>query len=118
MLRIYRDTLTADMKAAFKAAINELLPALVARSLGSDFVPGERMMNTDGRSSNMMSIMSSSRSPLRFYLEDILFLVSYVEVYTLSGSSLADKLKSLSPECFLELLSAIFMVVQVMHLCL
>ncbi|KAL3522923.1 hypothetical protein ACH5RR_015757 [Cinchona calisaya] len=77
VLRIYRDTLTADMKTAFKAAISELLPVLVAKSLGSDFVPGDRMVNTDG-----------------------------------GGSSLADKLKSLSSECFLQLLSAIFIVVQ------
>lgn len=77
VLRIYRDTLTADMKAAFKAAVSELLPVLVAKSLGSEFISGGRMVTADG-----------------------------------GGSSLADKLKNLSPECFLQLLSAIFIVVQ------
>ncbi|CAI9089535.1 OLC1v1024122C1 [Oldenlandia corymbosa var. corymbosa] len=73
VLRMYRDTLTADMKAAFKAAVSEWLPVLVA----SDIVQGERVVDTDG-----------------------------------GGSRLGDKLRSLSPDCFLQLLSAIFVVVQ------
>ena len=48
VLRIYRDTLTADMKTAIKTAVAELLPVLVARPLDSDFAPGERMVDADG----------------------------------------------------------------------
>lgn len=77
VLRIYRDTLTADMKTAIKTAVAELLPVLVARPLDSDFAPGERMVDADG-----------------------------------GGSSLASKLRSLSSESFVQLLGAIFKIVE------
>lgn len=48
MLRLYRDTLTADMKTAIKNAVAELLPLLVSRPLESDFTPGERIADADG----------------------------------------------------------------------
>lgn len=47
-MRIYRDTLTADMKMAIKTSVAELLPVLVARPLESDFSPGERAVDADG----------------------------------------------------------------------
>ncbi|XP_038679794.1 vacuolar protein sorting-associated protein 54, chloroplastic-like isoform X1 [Tripterygium wilfordii] len=80
VLRIYQDTLTADMKSAIKNAVAELLPILIARSLGleSDFIPGERTGDSaDG-----------------------------------GGSSLASKLRSLSSESFVQLLGAIFKIVE------
>lgn len=77
VLRIYRDTLTTNMKMAIKAGVSELLPVLVSQSLGSDFVSGERIVDTDG-----------------------------------AGSSLASRLRSLSPESFLQLLGAIFVIVR------
>ncbi|KAK3212521.1 hypothetical protein Dsin_017227 [Dipteronia sinensis] len=77
VLRMYRDTLTADMKTAIKTAVAELLPVLVARPIESDFTPGERTVDADG-----------------------------------GGSSLASKLRSLSSESFVQLLGAIFMIVQ------
>lgn len=77
VLRIYRDTLTADMKTAIKTAVAELLPILVARPLESDFTPGERTVDADG-----------------------------------GGISLASKLRSLSTESFVQLLGAIFKIVQ------
>ncbi|KAM3343052.1 vacuolar protein sorting-associated protein 54, chloroplastic isoform X1 [Capsicum galapagoense] len=77
LLRIYRDTLTADMKTAIKTAVEELLRVLVAQPLDSDFVAGERVVDTDGGS-----------------------------------SSLASRLRSLPPENFVQLLKAIFMIVQ------
>lgn len=49
VLRIYRDTLTADMKAAIKTAVAELLPVLVARPPESEFGPGERIVDPDGQ---------------------------------------------------------------------
>lgn len=49
VLRIYRDTLTADMKTAIKTAVEELLRVLVAQPSDSDFVAGERVADTDGR---------------------------------------------------------------------
>lgn len=48
VLRLYRDTLTADMKTAIKTAVAELLPVLVARPLESEFTPGERVADADG----------------------------------------------------------------------
>ncbi|KAK4588787.1 hypothetical protein RGQ29_019695 [Quercus rubra] len=76
VLRIYRDTLTADMKNAIKNAVAELLPVLLARS-ESEFSPGERTVDADG-----------------------------------GGASLASKLRSLSSESFVQLLSAIFKIVR------
>ncbi|GMH09097.1 hypothetical protein Nepgr_010937 [Nepenthes gracilis] len=73
VLRIYRDTLTADMKSAIKTAVAELLPVLV-RSPDSDFSPGERTADAD-------------------------------------GSSLANRLRSLSSESFVQLLGDIFKIV-------
>ncbi|KAF3452422.1 hypothetical protein FNV43_RR02855 [Rhamnella rubrinervis] len=77
VLRLYRDTLTADMKTAIKNAVAELLPLLVSRPLESDFTPGERIVDADG-----------------------------------GGASLASKLRNLSSDSFVQLLSAIFMIVQ------
>ncbi|KAM3361692.1 vacuolar protein sorting-associated protein 54, chloroplastic isoform X1 [Capsicum galapagoense] len=77
VLRIYRDTLTADMKTAIKMAVEELLRVLGAQPVESDFVAGERAVDADGGS-----------------------------------SSLASRLRSLSPECFVHLLKAVFLIVQ------
>ncbi|PHT55553.1 Vacuolar protein sorting-associated protein 54, chloroplastic [Capsicum baccatum] len=77
VLRIYRDTLTADMKTAIKMAVEELLRVLGAQPVDSDFVAGERAVDADGGS-----------------------------------SSLASRLRSLSPECFVHLLKAVFLIVQ------
>lgn len=49
VLRIYRDTLTADMKTAIKTSVEELLRVLCAQPLDSDFVAGERVVDTDGK---------------------------------------------------------------------
>lgn len=48
VLRIYRDTLTADMKTAIKMAVEELLRVLGAQPMDSDFVAGERAVDADG----------------------------------------------------------------------
>lgn len=77
VLRIYRDTLTADMKSAIKTAVAELLPVIATRASESEFFSGDRAVEADG-----------------------------------GGASLASKLKSLSSDCFVHLLSAIFMIVQ------
>lgn len=52
VLRIYRDTLTTDMKTAIKTTVAELLPVLVARPMDSDFSSGERSVDVDGENSN------------------------------------------------------------------
>jgi vacuolar protein sorting-associated protein 54 len=76
ILRMYRDTLTSEMKNAIKKAVADLLPILVARSLESDFSHGERSVDDGG------------------------------------GLSLASKLRTLSSEAFVNLLTAIFKIVQ------
>uniref|UniRef100_A0A0E0P5Z0 Vacuolar protein sorting-associated protein 54 C-terminal domain-containing protein n=1 Tax=Oryza rufipogon TaxID=4529 RepID=A0A0E0P5Z0_ORYRU len=78
VLRIYRDTLITVMKASIKATVAELLPILVARTIDSDSVTGDRAADSDA-----------------------------------GGQSLANKLRSLSSEGFVQLLSAIFRIVQV-----
>ncbi|XP_009602757.1 vacuolar protein sorting-associated protein 54, chloroplastic isoform X1 [Nicotiana tomentosiformis] len=77
VLRIYRDTLTADMKTAIKMAVEEMLRVLGAQPMDSNFVAGERAVDADG-----------------------------------GGSSLASRLRSLSPESFVHLLKAVFLIVQ------
>jgi vacuolar protein sorting-associated protein 54 len=79
ILRMYRDTLTSEMKNAIKKAVADLLPILVARSLESDFSHGERSVDDGG------------------------------------GLSLASKLRTLSSEAFVNLLTAIFKIVQVIY---
>ncbi|XP_015579547.1 vacuolar protein sorting-associated protein 54, chloroplastic isoform X1 [Ricinus communis] len=59
LLRLYRDTLTTDMKTAIKTAVAELLPVLVARPLESDFTPGERTVETDGGNLSLGSKLKS-----------------------------------------------------------
>lgn len=48
VLRIYRDTLTGDMKSAIKTAVAELLPVLAARGSESEFFSGDRAVDSDG----------------------------------------------------------------------
>lgn len=48
VLRLYRDTLTADMKTAIKTAVAELLPVLIIRPLESEFSTGEKTSDADG----------------------------------------------------------------------
>lgn len=48
VLRIYRDTLTSDMKTAIKMAVEELLRVLGAQPMDSDFLAGERAIDADG----------------------------------------------------------------------
>ncbi|KAL7241390.1 hypothetical protein ACSBR1_014061 [Camellia fascicularis] len=62
VLRIYRDTLTADMKTAIKTAVADLLPVLLTRPLESDFTPGERMVDADGGGSSLASKLRSLSS--------------------------------------------------------
>lgn len=47
VLRLYRDTLTVEMKSAIKMVVSELLPVLVSRSSDSDFTQGERVVDSD-----------------------------------------------------------------------
>ncbi|GAA0148262.1 membrane traffic protein [Lithospermum erythrorhizon] len=77
VLRVYRDTLTTDMKIAIKGTVEGLLPVLVVQPMESEFIAGERTTESDG-----------------------------------GGSSLATKLRSLSAENFVHLLSAVFYVVR------
>lgn len=74
VLRIYSETIKANVKTATKKAVSELLPVLVAQS--TDFVLRERVVDTDG------------------------------------GSSLLSKLRSLSPESFLQLLGGVFIIIR------
>lgn len=48
VLRIYRDTVTSDMKTAIKSVVAELLPVLLARPLDFDFKSNDRIVDSDG----------------------------------------------------------------------
>ncbi|KAL6554676.1 Vacuolar protein sorting-associated protein 54 [Orobanche hederae] len=47
VLRLYRDTLTVEMKSAIKMVVSELLPVLASRPSDSDFTQGERVVDSD-----------------------------------------------------------------------
>lgn len=48
VLRLYRDTLAAEMKSAIKAVVSELLPVLVSSPSDFDSMQGERVSELDG----------------------------------------------------------------------
>ncbi|KAF9616654.1 hypothetical protein IFM89_031518 [Coptis chinensis] len=117
VLRIYRDTLVADMKTVIKTTVAEFLPILVARPLESDLTTGERSVDTDGQISNIISfeLFEFGLNTVSLTDNDLFGpRSSFTNFYCDSGggSSLASKLRNLSSESFVRLLDAIFMVVQ------
>ncbi|KAL4563726.1 hypothetical protein LXL04_027771 [Taraxacum kok-saghyz] len=62
VLRIYRDTVTSDMKTAIKSVVAELLPVLLARPSDSDFKSGDRIVDADGGGSSLASKLRSLSS--------------------------------------------------------
>ncbi|KAI3495669.1 hypothetical protein L1887_38015 [Cichorium endivia] len=62
VLRIYRDTVTSDMKTAIKSVVAELLPVLLSRPLDSDFKSGDRAVDSDGGGSSLASKLRSLSS--------------------------------------------------------
>eukprot|EP00252_Welwitschia_mirabilis_P012692 TRINITY_DN28033_c0_g2_i3.p1 TRINITY_DN28033_c0_g2~~TRINITY_DN28033_c0_g2_i3.p1 ORF type:complete len:822 (+),score=166.05 TRINITY_DN28033_c0_g2_i3:30-2468(+) len=80
VLRVYRDTLIADIKASIITTVAELLPLLLMQASECEVPLADRQADRDG-----------------------------------GGSSMASKLRSLSAQSFVWLLTAIFRVVQ-MHL--
>lgn len=121
------------MKMAIKAGVSELLPVLVAQSLGSDFISGERIVDTDGEfiktltSFRYLSLITSKAkcfSTFVYSTSNIMLIVltsrylswyNWYSCFSGGGSSLASRLRSLSAESFLQLLGAIFVIVRVMH---
>lgn len=75
VLRIYRDTLTADMKTAIKTAVAELLPVLVVRPLESDFTPGERTVDADGGGASLASKLRNLSSESFVQLLCAIFMI-------------------------------------------
>nr|XP_043620581.1 vacuolar protein sorting-associated protein 54, chloroplastic [Erigeron canadensis] len=62
VLRIYRDTVTSDMKMAIKSVVAELLPVLLAKPLDSDLKSGDRIAEADGGGSSLASKLRSLSS--------------------------------------------------------
>ncbi|KAK1368153.1 Vps54 domain-containing protein [Heracleum sosnowskyi] len=62
VLRLYRDTLTAEMKSAIKMVVSELLPVLVSRPSDSDFNQGERVVDSDSGGSTLVSKLKTLSS--------------------------------------------------------
>ncbi|KAL5566766.1 hypothetical protein UlMin_029930 [Ulmus minor] len=74
VLRLYRDTLTADMKTAIKNAVAELLPVLVSRP-DSEFTPGERTTDADGAGASLASKLRSLSSESFVQLLGVIFMI-------------------------------------------
>ncbi|XP_074338003.1 vacuolar protein sorting-associated protein 54, chloroplastic isoform X1 [Apium graveolens] len=62
VLRLYRDTLTVEMKSAIKMVVSELLPVLVSRPSDSDFTQGERVVDSDSGGSSLVSKLKTLSS--------------------------------------------------------
>ncbi|KAF5196374.1 Vacuolar protein sorting-associated protein 54 protein, partial [Thalictrum thalictroides] len=75
VLRIYRDTLVADMKTAIKTTVAEFLPLLVVRSSESDRTTGERNVDADGGGSSLASKLRNLSSESFVRLLDAIFKV-------------------------------------------
>lgn len=71
VLRLYRDTLITEMKAAIKATVAALLPVLLARPLDSDLVTGDRVVDSDGLLPN------SCLYPQTYYCSFCIHLLHY-----------------------------------------
>ncbi|EXC21740.1 Vacuolar protein sorting-associated protein 54 [Morus notabilis] len=80
VLRLYRDTLTADMKTAIKNAVAELLPVLVSRPLESELTPGERTTDADGASASLASKLRSVSSESFVQLLGVIFTIVRVHL--------------------------------------
>ncbi|XP_044496706.1 vacuolar protein sorting-associated protein 54, chloroplastic-like isoform X2 [Mangifera indica] len=75
VLRIYRDTLTADMKTAIKTAVADLLPILVAQPLDSNFSSGDHTVDADGGGLSLASKLRSLTSESFVQLLGTIFLI-------------------------------------------
>lgn len=75
VLRIYRDTLVADMKAAIKVTVAEFLPVLVASPLESDLTSGERNIDADGGGSSLASKLRNLSAESFVRLLNAIFMV-------------------------------------------
>nr|GEV28556.1 vacuolar protein sorting-associated protein 54, chloroplastic isoform X1 [Tanacetum cinerariifolium] len=75
VLRIYRDTVTSDMKTAIKSVVAELLPVLLARPLDSDFKSNDRNVDADGGGSSLASKLRSLSSESFVQLLGTIFMI-------------------------------------------
>ncbi|KAJ4974524.1 hypothetical protein NE237_007698 [Protea cynaroides] len=75
VLRLYRDTLIADMKAAIKTTVAELLPVLISRPMDPDLITGERGMDADVGGSSLASKLRNLSSEGFIQLLDSIFKV-------------------------------------------
>lgn len=75
VLRIYRDTLVADMKAAIKDTVAEFLPVLVARPQDSGLTSGERNIDADGGGSSLASKLRNLSAESFVRLLNAIFMV-------------------------------------------
>lgn len=100
------------MKASIKATVAELLPVLVARPMEADLAAAERLVDSEGLI--IYHIFFLATFSLHYELsESRAIIIHSFFYYSAGGPSLASKLRNLSSESFVQLLAAIFKVVQV-----
>ncbi|KAG0482955.1 hypothetical protein HPP92_011039 [Vanilla planifolia] len=75
VLRIYRETLITEMKAAIKSTVAQLLPVLLARVLEPDVVLGERTTDPDGSGLSLASKLRNQSSESFVHLLIAIFMV-------------------------------------------
>ncbi|XP_047310439.1 vacuolar protein sorting-associated protein 54, chloroplastic-like isoform X2 [Impatiens glandulifera] len=84
VLRIYRDTLTADMKTSIKKAVAELLPFLLSRHFDHDVIAGDRVGDGDGGGLSLASKLKSMSSDSFVVLLGAIF--SIVEIHLIRAA--------------------------------
>ncbi|KAK9097744.1 hypothetical protein Syun_024789 [Stephania yunnanensis] len=93
VLRIYREKLIDDMKAAIKTMVSELLPILVARPAESDLALREQTADTDGAGSSMATKMRNLSSESFLRLLDVVFEI--VQAYLVRASEVKHAIEQI-----------------------
>ncbi|KAK9097515.1 hypothetical protein Sjap_023012 [Stephania japonica] len=93
VLRIYREKLIDDMKAAIKTMVSELLPILVARPAESELALREQTADTDGAGSSMATKMRNLSSESFLRLLDVVFEI--VQAYLVRASEVKQSIEQI-----------------------
>ncbi|THU74363.1 hypothetical protein C4D60_Mb04t32550 [Musa balbisiana] len=94
VLRLYRDTLITEMKAAIKATVAALLPVLLSRPLDSDLITGDRVGDSDGGGLSLASKLRSLSSESFVHLLNAIFKVVQGKVNDVSSPSTSKNFRA------------------------
>ncbi|KAL8101333.1 hypothetical protein AgCh_033277 [Apium graveolens] len=79
VLRLYRDTLAAEMKSAIKVAVSELLPVLVSSPSDFDSMQGERVSELDVGGSSLADMLQTLATDSFIQILRTLFRIVWID---------------------------------------